>query len=351
MRLRVVERITPDMITTPIVSRNRGLGSWSSPRAIVRARVRLMSVGIWPEWMVYTPPSAVALGAAQGRGNVIRDVTREILSAISGLTLLGPKDGVVWRGQADVSWRLESRMGRLGMTPREMTAQERLMIRKAREIGADNAQHLGDWEILARLRHHGAATRLIDFTTDPLVALWFLCDDDVPTEGPNGSSTTLRRRPGVILALQRESLGEVPAPYARGNYSRTLDKPANLLYKIPPIDPRIAAQRGVFAFSTDPKTNGQCDASELGLPSPPSTWIPNHKERLARVCDTEKWQTRVGRPIEKFPTIIGIEVPALVKDQLLAVLRTAYGFSWSTMFPDFAGMGRAYSGRVVRAKP
>ena len=69
-------------------------------------------------------------------------------------------------------------MGRLGMTAEEIAKQERLMLRQAREVGADNAQHLGDWEILARLRHHGAATRLIDFTTDPLVALWFLCEDN-----------------------------------------------------------------------------------------------------------------------------------------------------------------------------
>src|SRR3954452_2979830 len=101
--------------------------------------------------MIYVPPSAVDLGATSGRGNVIRDCAREILSAVSGLTLLGPRDGVVWRGQADASWRLESKMGRLGMDADEMTRQERQMLQEAREIGADNAQHLGDWEILARL--------------------------------------------------------------------------------------------------------------------------------------------------------------------------------------------------------
>lgn len=283
--------------------------------------------------MIYRPPSAADLGLTGGRGNVIRDVAREILSAISGLTLLGPKEGVVWRGQADVSWRLESRMGRLGLTADEMAKQERAMLREAREIGADNAQHLGDWEILARLRHHGAATRLIDFTTDPLVALWFLCED----KSTNTSGGTVQEEAGVLLAMQREALGKVNRPYER-NYEQALKRPtANLLYKTPPIDPRIAAQRGMFAFNTTPLTLAECAECELGLPLPSAGWRKDYEVRLARVCDTGKWAKRKGRPVEVFPDLIGIYVPALVKPALLKVLATSYGFTRSSMFPDFAG--------------
>ncbi len=304
-----------------------------------------MSYGIWPDWMIYVPPSSADLGATSGRGNVIRDCAREILSAIAGLTLLGPPDGVVWRGHADSLWRLESKMGRLGLTADEMTRQERQMLHEAREIGADNAQHLGDWEILARLRHHGAATRLIDFTTDPLVALWFLCNDQTDVDAGESLSSA-KQRPGVLLALQRAELGAVPSPYLR-NYGETLKKSAgNLLYRIPPIDPRIAAQRGVFAFGTKPLTAAECAQSELGLPLPGPTWRKDPVERLSRVCDTEKWANRRGQPIKLFPMILGIAIPALVKQKLLDVLETSHGFTWSSMFPDFAGMGQAYAGRT-----
>ena len=234
-------------------------------------------------------------------------------------------------------------MGRLGLTAIEMTKQERAILREAREIGADNAQHLGDWEILARLRHHGAATRLIDFTTDPLVAVWFLCDDK--TELPVGA--TVRERTGVLLAMQRDVFGTVSRPYLR-NYNNTLTRgAANQLYTTPPIDPRIAAQRGLFAFARKPLTSDGCVESELGLTLPSTDWRREHEDRLARVCDTGKWAKRQGRPIEVFPDILGIEVPALVKPVLLEVLDRSHGFTRASMFPDFAGMGQAYSGRRV----
>jgi len=217
------------------------------------------------------------------------------------------------------------------------------VLREARVIGADNAQHLGDWEILARLRHHGAATRLIDFTTDPMVALWFLCEDESSSAGGG----TVREQPGVLLAMQRDVLGTVNRPYMR-NYEQALKRPtANLLYKTPPIDPRIAAQRGLFAFNTSPLNAASCKESELGLPLPSTGWRRDYEDRLARVCDTGKWAKRQGRPIEVFPDVVGIEVPELVKPTLLEVLGTSYGFTHASMFPDFAGMGQAYAGRRV----
>jgi hypothetical protein len=100
----------------------------------------------------------------------------------------------------------------------------------------------------------------------------------------------------------------------------------------------------VFAFSTRPLTAAECPQSELGLPLPGRAWRED-PDRLARVCDTEKWANRRGQPIKLFPTVIGVAVPALVKQKLLDVLETSYGFTWSSMFPDFAGMGRAYAGR------
>ena len=80
---------------------------------------------------------------------------------------------------------------------------------------------------------------------------------------------------------------------------------------------------------------------------PSVNWRKNHDELFSRVCDVGKWAKRQGRPLEKFPEIMGIEVPALVKPLLLEVLGTSYGFTQASMFPDFAGMGQAYSGRRI----
>ena len=51
------------------------------------------------------------------------------------------------------------------------------MISDARFRGHDwkNGRKLNDLEVLAEFQHYGAATCLIDFTYNPLVALWFAC--------------------------------------------------------------------------------------------------------------------------------------------------------------------------------
>jgi hypothetical protein len=94
--------------------------------------------------------------------------------------------------------------------------------------------------------------------------LWFLCEDSSDV----ASGISVRSHAGVLLGLQRDVLGRVNRPYLR-NYDVALRRPAaNLLYSTPPIDPRIAAQRGLFAFSTAPVSSADCRESELGLPVP-----------------------------------------------------------------------------------
>ena len=46
----------------------------------------------------------------------------------------------------------------------------------------DSAIAQTDLGLLAQLRHHEAATSLIDFTNDPLVALWFACNEETPSD-------------------------------------------------------------------------------------------------------------------------------------------------------------------------
>lgn len=292
----------------------------------------------WPDWMLYKVPAMDTDGFATGRLNALRDGARQVLAAVSGVALLGPPDGVVWRGQADATWRLESRASRLGFTADEIADHERVMLREARRLGIDNAQRMGDWEILARFRHHGAATRLIDCTSDPFIALWFLCEDD--SEGAADAD-------GVLLAIQRSVFKPIDSPYEPGNYERMFTKPpAPLIYSTPPIDPRIAAQRGLFVLHTHPLDRNESVESELGVLSIPSAaWGRDHRSRLTTLCGTQDMASERGRPQFRFPDLIGVVVPSAVKPLILEMLKKNFGFTRSSVFPDFAGLGKLYSAR------
>lgn len=70
---------------------------------------------------------------------------------------------------------------------------------------------LTDFELLAKLQHHGAATRLIDVSRNMLVALWFTCSSE-----PEKTGLLFGLAAGVIIGL--EGLMEVGAGIITKNF-------------------------------------------------------------------------------------------------------------------------------------
>ena len=97
------------------------------------------------------------------------------ISSIEGKKLL-------FRGHADSTWKVAaSGYRRLGenATPTTFHNSTKRLVDEARLQGLDkkDGMKMPDLELLAELQHYGAATCLIDFTKNPLIALWFACHE------------------------------------------------------------------------------------------------------------------------------------------------------------------------------
>ena len=131
----------------------------------------------------------------------------------------------------------------------------RELIGDARFRGHDykNGRRLEDLEILAEFQHYGAATCLMDFSYNALVALWFACkksskdaskDGKVVAVQPSDSSFT-EFAPGVSV-ITLESLEKKVDDFFR-------DSEGNVREKLHQWQPRhqnnrIIAQQSIFLF-------------------------------------------------------------------------------------------------------
>lgn len=102
-----------------------------------------------------------------------------------------------WRGQSDVDWGIDCtafrRLARglpeenLGSGTLESTVREYecQLLEDARMAGHGDrdGRRLNDLELLGVLRHYGAATRMLDFTRNAFVALWFATQSNPDCHG------------------------------------------------------------------------------------------------------------------------------------------------------------------------
>lgn len=87
-------------------------------------------------------------------------------------------DSLLFRGQNN-NYPLIPKLGRTKMNI-SLENVERKLISEIKRRGDRLLTKgvLDDWELLVYVQHFGLATRLLDWTTNPLIALWFACQDD-----------------------------------------------------------------------------------------------------------------------------------------------------------------------------
>jgi hypothetical protein len=95
------------------------------------------------------------------------------------------KDGWLYRGHRHFHWNLETSLerycNRQDVSSHDIPRLERLIIREFKrayhEFGAQSPDNAAHMEWLALMQHHGAPTRILDFTYSLYVAVYFALED------------------------------------------------------------------------------------------------------------------------------------------------------------------------------
>jgi hypothetical protein len=109
------------------------------------------------------------------------------------------------------------------------------LLESARAAGY--GRDIRDVELLGLLQHHGAATRLLDVSSDPMVAMWFAVENKSLTKADGGLFAINISNATVIDRTERRKWNEILdslKPEKIGSYD-----PAG-------ADERIKVQRGRF---------------------------------------------------------------------------------------------------------
>lgn len=171
---------------------------------------------------------------------------------------IATREGWAFRGQADASWPLLSslsrRLQRLKVPPAQWNEREeraiRIFRRKAHVYLQDKAALQNDLRCLAMMQHHGAPTRLLDFTKSPYVAAFFALEQARGVPGAVYSLNTpwiWGSAPRFDLGLTRDAID----PRVPGNFERHFAKnevPVVWFGEPAEMDWRLVAQSGLFVM-------------------------------------------------------------------------------------------------------
>ena len=223
--------------------------------------------------------------------------TIEMLSTFVGLCDFMPlfSNVILFRGQP-ISKKLLPSIARSDPS-KDPTKREREAIRQMRLLGASllTDSSLSDLDVMVLAQHFGHHTRLLDWTTNPLAALWFACASSEPGDA-------------YVYGLEANSLL------------------ATYIYEVDPFEIRESV-----AFqprNANPRVNAQ------------HGWFTLHPYSDA---------SHVFVPLEEEPTLstsfTGFKIPEKNRNPLLQSLDLV-GVNERTLLPDLVGLSRYLNWKI-----
>ena len=229
------------------------------------------------------------------------DITslEDLREVVRGVT---PDDRYYFRGESRDFHSLIPKVGRLirsGMLSLSSYSERSIFERfKRRAVALLPVLPRTDWEWLALAQHHGLPTRLLDWSTNPLVALFFAVGD--PFDASNLKKVQVEH-PAYTGDAAFYFLTIKVSFVDTSSHSDPLSYPKVGLFSPPHVTPRLRAQHGVFTIQSDPN-------------KPLDQLVPRKRVRKFRI-------------------------PYDARDTIRRELRL-FGFSHETIFPDLEGLSK-----------
>jgi hypothetical protein len=206
--------------------------------------------------------------------------------------------GCLFRGQADSSWDLLPK-----------AARENYYLPDNRDLGrfaawaSQAVAHISlpsnILEQLALAQHHGLATRLLDWSMNPLVACYFACCE-------------LSDKEGVVYIYET---------------------PDNLMTEKIELS-SIRSAKGVYPY----------------IPKSISQRVINQRAMFTVHCDaSQKISVLASRLSSTASNLVVLRIPAILKIEIIKLLED-YGIDRASLFPDLDGLSISINAKTERIK-
>ena len=190
------------------------------------------------------------------KNKLIRSVA-EFMAEFRGWVTQNGGENMLYRGLTDESQKAEASLHRrlrgkseFDLPKTEFIQASEYLVGQAKLRGYAR-DHAGEWkdlQLMGRLQHYGAATCLIDFTRNPLVALWFACQ---PSNQEDNNAKKGNDADGKVVAVDSSDPDKYKTVQLEHlDYSLEDFMKADNLWKWRPenLESRVIAQHSEFIF-------------------------------------------------------------------------------------------------------